>query len=67
MTMLMLLIYRHRILKTFNVANITLFHPDMSLRYLENHLRSNSLQVEVNDEDMTHSRVFDQHACVVDA
>ena len=52
--------------KTFNVVDITLFQPDMSLGYSENHSRSSSLQVEVNDEDTTHYYVFDQHTRVVD-
>ena len=45
------------ILKTFNVADITLFQPDMSLGYPENHSRSSSLRVEVNDEDTIHAHV----------
>ena len=35
--------------KTFNVVDITLFQPDMSLGYPKNHSRLSSLRVEVND------------------
>ena len=50
--------------KTFIVVDITLFQPDMSLGYPENHSRSSSLQMEMNDEDTTHDHISDQHARV---
>ena len=39
------------ILKTFNVADLTLFQPDMSLRYPENNSKTSYLQVEVTDTE----------------
>ena len=38
-----------RISNTFNVANLTLFKPYMSLGYLEKNSRTSSSQVEVSD------------------
>ena len=36
-----------RISKTFNVADLTLFQPDMNLGYPKSNLRTSFLQVEV--------------------
>ena len=37
--------------KTFNIADIYLYHLETVLEYLDRNSRSNSSEVEVNDED----------------